>query len=53
MSGHGERATTKRHKPAADTERGKRLNMLRKDISLAVRDEGGDVNFNARLRVVV
>jgi YebC/PmpR family DNA-binding regulatory protein len=53
MSGHSKWATTKRHKAAVDAKRGKIFSMLSKDITLAVRDGGGDINFNARLRVVV
>ncbi|MDR1891173.1 MAG: YebC/PmpR family DNA-binding transcriptional regulator [Puniceicoccales bacterium] len=53
MSGHSKWATTKRHKAVIDAKRGKTFSTLSKDISLAARDGGGDVNFNARLRVVV
>jgi YebC/PmpR family DNA-binding regulatory protein len=53
MSGHSKWATTKRHKAAVDAKRGKMFSTLSKEISLAARDGGGDVNFNARLRVVV
>ena len=53
MSGHSKWATTKRHKAAIDAKRGKIFSMLSKDISLAARDGAGDINFNARLRVVV
>jgi YebC/PmpR family DNA-binding regulatory protein len=53
MSGHSKWATTKRHKAAVDAKRGKIFSTLSKDIALAARDGGGDVNFNARLRVVV
>ncbi|MDR2603092.1 MAG: YebC/PmpR family DNA-binding transcriptional regulator [Puniceicoccales bacterium] len=53
MSGHSKWATTKRHKAVIDAKRGKIFSMLSKDISLAARDGGGDINFNARLRVVV
>lgn len=53
MSGHSKWATTKRHKAAIDAKRGKIFSTLSKDISLAARDGGGDINFNAKLRVVV
>jgi transcriptional/translational regulatory protein YebC/TACO1 len=53
MSGYSKWATTKRHKAVIDAKRGKIFSMLSKDISLAARDGGGDINFNARLRVVV
>jgi YebC/PmpR family DNA-binding regulatory protein len=53
MSGHSKWATTKRHKAAIDAKRGKMFSMLSKDIALAARDGGGDINFNARLRVIV
>ncbi|MDR1457658.1 MAG: YebC/PmpR family DNA-binding transcriptional regulator [Puniceicoccales bacterium] len=53
MSGHSKWATTKRHKAVIDAKRGKTFSTLSKDISLAARDGGGDINFNARLRVIV
>ncbi|MDR1433343.1 MAG: YebC/PmpR family DNA-binding transcriptional regulator [Puniceicoccales bacterium] len=53
MSGHSKWATTKRHKAVIDAKRGKMFSTLSKDISLAARDGGGDVNFNAKLRVIV
>jgi YebC/PmpR family DNA-binding regulatory protein len=53
MSGHSKWATTKRHKAAVDAKRGKIFSMLSKEISLAARDGGGDINFNAKLRVMV
>jgi YebC/PmpR family DNA-binding regulatory protein len=53
MSGHSKWATTKRHKAAVDAKRGKIFSTLSKDISLAARDGGGDMNFNAKLRVIV
>jgi YebC/PmpR family DNA-binding regulatory protein len=53
MSGHSKWATTKRHKAAVDAKRGKIFSTLSKDISLAARDGGGDINFNAKLRVIV
>jgi YebC/PmpR family DNA-binding regulatory protein len=53
MSGHSKWATTKRHKAAIDAKRGKLFSTLSKDISIAARAGGGDVNFNARLRLIV
>ncbi len=53
MSGHSKWATTKRHKAAVDAKRGKLFSTLSKDITLAARDGGGDLNFNPRLRTLV
>ncbi|MDR1402008.1 MAG: YebC/PmpR family DNA-binding transcriptional regulator [Puniceicoccales bacterium] len=53
MSGHSKWATTKRHKAVIDAKRGKLFSTLSKDISLAARSGGGDVNFNTKLRLIV
>ncbi len=53
MSGHSKWATTKRHKAVIDAKRGKIFSMLSKEIMLAARSGGGDINFNPRLRVLV
>lgn len=53
MSGHSKWATTKRHKAAVDAKRGKIFSILGKEITLAAKAGGGDLDSNARLRTVV
>jgi YebC/PmpR family DNA-binding regulatory protein len=53
MSGHSKWATIKRHKAAQDAKRGKAFSLLSKEISIAARAGGGDVQFNTRLRTAV
>ena len=53
MSGHSKWSTIKRKKGAEDARRGKMFTRLARDIMVAVREGGGDVNFNAALRLAV
>jgi len=53
MSGHSKWATIKRKKGKLDAERGKIFTKLIKEITIAARDGGGDVNGNPRLRTAV
>lgn len=53
MSGHSKWATTKRKKAVIDAKRGKMFTKLIKEITIAARDGGGDVNNNPRLRLAV
>ena len=53
MSGHSKWATTKRHKAAVDSKRGKIFSVISKEITLAARDGGGDAEFNPRLRTLI
>ncbi len=53
MAGHSKWATTKRHKAVVDAKRGKIFSILSKDITMAARDGGGDLEFNPRLRTLV
>ena len=53
MSGHSKWATTKRHKAAVDSKRGKLFSILSKEITIAVRDGGKEPEFNPRLRTVI
>lgn len=53
MAGHSKWATTKRHKAAIDAKRGKIFSILSKEITLAARAGGGDMEFNPRLRTVI
>ena len=53
MSGHSKWSTIKRKKGAADAKRGAIFTRLSKDISLASREGGGDIEMNASLRLAV
>ncbi len=53
MSGHSKWNTIKRKKGKNDAQRGKIFTKLVKEITIAVRQGGGDVNVNARLRTAV
>ena len=53
MSGHSKWATIKRAKGKADAARGKLFNRLIREITIAARMGGGDINANPRLRTAV
>jgi len=53
MSGHSKWSTIKRKKGAADAKRGVIFTRLSKDISLAARHGGGDIDMNPALRLAV
>ena len=53
MSGHSKWSTIKRKKGAADAKRGVLFTRLSKDITLASREGGGDVEMNSSLRLIV
>ncbi|PIR26900.1 MAG: YebC/PmpR family DNA-binding transcriptional regulator [Deltaproteobacteria bacterium CG11_big_fil_rev_8_21_14_0_20_42_23] len=53
MSGHSKWSTIKHKKGAADAKRGKLWSKIIKEITIAARDVGGDVNSNPRLRGIV
>jgi YebC/PmpR family DNA-binding regulatory protein len=53
MSGHSKWATIKRSKGKADAARGKLFNRLIREITVAARIGGGDINSNPRLRSAV
>jgi len=53
MSGHSKWSTIKRKKGAADAKRGKLFSKIIKEIMVAARIGGGDVNANPRLRTAV
>ena len=53
MSGHSKWSTIKRKKGAKDAKRGAIFSRLSKDITLAARDGGGDIDMNAALRLMV
>ena len=53
MSGHSKWSTIKHKKGAADAKRGKIFTKLIKEITVAARMGGGDVDTNPRLRTAV
>ncbi len=53
MSGHSKWATIKHKKGAADAKRGKLFTKLIKEITVAARIGGGDIEANPRLRTAV
>ncbi|MEZ5000819.1 MAG: YebC/PmpR family DNA-binding transcriptional regulator [Bacteroidales bacterium] len=53
MSGHSKWSTIKRKKGAIDAKRGKVFTRLIKEITIAAREGGGDVDTNPRLRLAV
>lgn len=53
MSGHSKWSTIKRKKGAADAKRGALFSKLNKEITVAARAGGGDINSNPRLRTAV
>jgi YebC/PmpR family DNA-binding regulatory protein len=53
MSGHSKWATTKHRKAAVDAKRGKIFTRLGKEITVAARMGGGDIDGNPRLRLAV
>ncbi len=53
MSGHNKWSSIKHKKQRADAARGKIFSRLVKEISVAAREGGGDVETNPRLRVAV
>src|ERR1700760_938215 len=52
MSGHSKRATTKHQKGAKDQKRAKVFAKLIRQVEVAAREGGGDVNANASLRTM-
>ncbi len=53
MSGHSKWSTIKHKKAAKDAKRGKIFTKLIKEITVAARMAGGDINANPRLRTAV
>jgi YebC/PmpR family DNA-binding regulatory protein len=53
MSGHSKWSTIKRKKGAADAKRGKLFTKVIKEIMVAARTGGGDINANPRLRTAI
>jgi YebC/PmpR family DNA-binding regulatory protein len=53
MSGHSKWHSIKHKKAAADAKRGRAFTQIIKEMTVAARIGGGDVNFNPRLRLAV
>ena len=53
MSGHSKWSTIKHKKAAQDKKRGKIFTRLAKDITIAAREGGGDIEFNNALALAV
>lgn len=53
MSGHSHWATIKRKKSAGDAKRGQIFTKLAREIAMAAREGGGDVDTNFRLRLAI
>ncbi|MBA2564488.1 MAG: YebC/PmpR family DNA-binding transcriptional regulator [Gemmatimonadetes bacterium] len=53
MSGHSKWSTIKRKKGVADAQRGRIFTRLIKEITVAARNGGGDIDGNPRLRTAV
>lgn len=53
MSGHSHWATIKRKKSAGDAKRGQLFTRLTREIVMAAREGGGDIETNVRLRLAV
>ena len=53
MSGHSKWATIKHKKAATDAKRGQAFTRLIKEITVAARNGGGDVETNPRLRTAI
>ena len=53
MSGHSKWASIKHKKGAADAKRGKIFTKIIREITVAARDGGGDMDANPRLRLAI
>jgi YebC/PmpR family DNA-binding regulatory protein len=53
MSGHSKWHSIKHKKAAADSKRGRAFTQIIKEMTVAARIGGGDINFNPRLRLAV
>src|SRR5438552_1366057 len=53
MSGHSKWHTIKHKKGAADAKRGKIFTRIIKELTVAARNGGGDIDSNPRLRTIV
>lgn len=53
MAGHNKWSSIKHRKGAQDAKRGKIFTRIAKEITIAAREGGGDLNFNAALRLAI
>lgn len=53
MSGHSHWHSIKYKKGLADAKKGKAFSKISREITIAAKDGGGDLNFNPKLRMVV
>jgi len=53
MSGHSHFKSIKYKKGLADAKRGNVFSKMSKEITVAAKEGGGDINFNAKLRMAV
>jgi len=53
MSGHSHWKTIKFKKGAADAKKGQAFSKLAREISITAKEGGGDITFNAKLRMVI
>lgn len=53
MSGHSKWSTIKHKKAAVDAKRGKLFTQIAKELTMAAREGGGDVEFNNRLALAI
>ena len=53
MAGHSKWANVKRRKARVDAQRGKIFTKLARELMVAAREGGGDINSNFRLRLAV
>src|SRR3954464_5824213 len=53
MSGHSKWHTIKHKKGAADAKRGKIFTRIIKELTVAARSGGGDIDSNPRLRTII
>lgn len=53
MSGHSKWSTIKRRKAKVDAQKGRIFTKIIREIVVAAREGGGDINSNSRLRVAV
>jgi len=53
MSGHSKWSTIKHKKAASDAKRGKEFTRIAKELTIAAREGGGDLNSNTSLRLAV
>jgi len=53
MSGHSHWKTIKYKKGSTDAKRGESFSKISREITIAAKEGGGDINFNSKLRMVI